>query len=309
MTKKIIIISSLAIATLALIIIANFMNAQNKVKSTITLDINPSIKIELNKHNKVVQVTALNNDAKKIVNQAKGSKSLSATIDNLTESLAKSKFISNNEINILLHTSGTISDDQVAQLIISSFKKNKINPNIIVQESTTNSAINAKKYNITEGKAAYIEKIIEDNKALNFSDLKDKSINDLISIINGTYKEEVTQDENNSEEQKEEYNNQDEKKSENNIQQNVNIVNPVTPPKKEEVDEQKSEEEQSIEEEQKENNQTIPEEPKKEITPVTPPEEEKQTEEENEPEEQSKQEETNIEASVENTVIEKTEDE
>ncbi len=39
----------------------------NQIMSTITLDINPSIEINLNKDNKVISVIALNEDAKDIV--------------------------------------------------------------------------------------------------------------------------------------------------------------------------------------------------------------------------------------------------
>ena len=48
-------------------IIAFFVVQANRITSTITIDINPSVEIELNKDNKVMNVNALNTDARKVV--------------------------------------------------------------------------------------------------------------------------------------------------------------------------------------------------------------------------------------------------
>ena len=203
MTKKLVVISSLILATIILIFISYLIKEDNKVASTISLDINPSIKIELNKHDKVLNISALNTDAKKIVNQTKGNRSLTDTINALVTNLAKSKFITEDNVTILVNSTGSINIDQVNQLIISAFRKEKIIANIIIQNSSNTSSKNAKKYNISEGKAAYIETMIKENENLSFETLKDKTINELVSIRNS-----ISDDNKNQTEEKEEDNNQ-----------------------------------------------------------------------------------------------------
>ena len=77
MKKKIIIGVSVLVVIIIGIVTFLLLNKKEKVKKpiekfdyltvyTITLDINPSIKIELNKDKKVINVTALNDDAKKL---------------------------------------------------------------------------------------------------------------------------------------------------------------------------------------------------------------------------------------------------
>lgn len=80
MKKKIIIGVSVLVVIILGIITFLLLNKKEKVKKpiekfddvtmyTITLDINPSIKIELNKDKKVINVTALNDDAKEVINE------------------------------------------------------------------------------------------------------------------------------------------------------------------------------------------------------------------------------------------------
>ena len=54
------------------------------VVSTITMDINPSIKVNINKDNKVIDVIALNEDAKGIISDEFKEKSVSDVIIKLT---------------------------------------------------------------------------------------------------------------------------------------------------------------------------------------------------------------------------------
>ena len=187
--KSKIIISSMIIAIGLLLGISFLMNKSEKVISTITLDINPSIKIELNKNNKVLKITALNDDAKKIVNLSKGSTSLEETIEKLSENLAKTEYAKDDNISVLININGEIEASEIENLVASSFIKSKMNPNIIIQESTKTSDKNAKKYNISEGKAAFIEEIIKEKKDQTFESLKDKSITELLNIKNNYYNE------------------------------------------------------------------------------------------------------------------------
>ena len=65
MKKKIILIPILAIIILVIALLGYFI-WDNRTTSIITLDINPSIKIKLNKNNEVKKIIPINKDAKKI---------------------------------------------------------------------------------------------------------------------------------------------------------------------------------------------------------------------------------------------------
>ena len=66
MKKVLLIVSVIVVITIGVI---GFILYNNRTVSTITLDINPSIEINLNKDNKVKSVVALNDDAKDIVDR------------------------------------------------------------------------------------------------------------------------------------------------------------------------------------------------------------------------------------------------
>ena len=69
--KKKLLIPTVIIIVLLLVVVFLFIN--NRTYSTITIDINPSIKLKLNRNNKVISVIPLNEDGnKKISNDLKG---------------------------------------------------------------------------------------------------------------------------------------------------------------------------------------------------------------------------------------------
>ena len=67
MKKRMVIILSVLVLLICLGVGGYLIYDNNRVISTIVLDINPSIKISLNKDEKVLKVLSLNEDAKKIV--------------------------------------------------------------------------------------------------------------------------------------------------------------------------------------------------------------------------------------------------
>lgn len=186
MKKKITLIISVVL--LSIIIVASstytiLKNRSNKdqesntVASIIYLDINPSIKIELDKNNKVIKVTPLNEDAKKITNDNYEGKELTETIKLIKKNLEKEGFLK-ADTTILLNTSGQIKEDTVKTILVANLNSTKV----IIPKINESSKEIAKKYNITESKAAYIEETIKENKNLSIEDLKDKSVNEITKI-------------------------------------------------------------------------------------------------------------------------------
>lgn len=186
MKKKITLIISVVL--LSIIIVASstytiLKNRSNKdqesnaVASIIYLDINPSIKIELDKNNKVIKVTPLNEDAKKITNDNYEGKELTETIKLIKINLEKEGFLK-ADTTILLNTSGQIKEDTVKTILVANLNSTKV----IIPKINESSKKIAKKYNITESKAAYIEETIKESKNLSIEDLKDKSVNEITKI-------------------------------------------------------------------------------------------------------------------------------
>ena len=119
--KKIVILTIVLLAILIVIggVIAILNTKErnelyNTVVSAITLDINPSIKLELNKDNKVINMIALNEDAKDIVLSNYEGNSLESVINDVTNKLIE-KGYAQDKLVILVDTSGTITSDEVKE--------------------------------------------------------------------------------------------------------------------------------------------------------------------------------------------------
>ena len=156
---------------------------KKEVASVVILDINPSIKLELDKDNKVISVTALNEDAKEIVSNNLEGKDLNEAVGTITDNL-KEKGYAKEEVTILVNVTGKVTKEEIKTVIEETFEEKKVEVNVINQEITETSKENAEKYNITESKASYIEEVIKEKDNLTFEELKDKTIEELEEIKN-----------------------------------------------------------------------------------------------------------------------------
>ncbi len=173
MNKKIIILT--IVCTILVILITGFILFNNRVVSKITIDINPSIEIGLNKDNKVVKAKALNKDAKDIVADVKG-KNLDDALDTVTNNVIEKGYVKEKEVTLLINSSGNINNNEIKNMIEKDFTEKQINPEVIVIENISKEDIKtAKKYDITPAKASYINSI---NNA-NVEVLTDKTVEEL----------------------------------------------------------------------------------------------------------------------------------
>lgn len=186
MKKKVFIISSIVLAVLVIISLFLILNKNNKkegkidVTSTIILDINPSIKLSLDKEDVVVDAVALNEDANEIVEDVSG-KDIKAAIEIINSRLIEKEFIKDDTV-ILLNVEGEVSTSDVSNIINEDFKAKNKEIQIIETKATESSKQLSEKYNISVSKAAYIESIIEANPELKIEDLKDKSVTEITDI-------------------------------------------------------------------------------------------------------------------------------
>lgn len=153
---------------------------------TITLDINPSIKIELNKDKKVINVIALNDDAKEIINEDFKGKTFEEEIEILSVNLNNKHLLEDATIIV---SSENIDEEELKSVINNSFQTKSITYDLIIPKITETAKGNASKYNISEGKAAYLESIINENPKLNIEDIATFSVKEIYDKIN-TIKEE-----------------------------------------------------------------------------------------------------------------------
>ena len=175
MKKKIVI----PIIFVLLIGVTSFILWNNRTVSTITLDINPSIKINLNKKGKVKNVLALNNDAKDIIKNIKTS-SLDETLKNITNNIINNGYSDDDQVFIILYSTGNINNEEIEHKIKNNFEeKNIFSDIIIIEDITKEDEKVANKYNISPAKASYINSITNDNKNIDVKDLIDKPVMEL----------------------------------------------------------------------------------------------------------------------------------
>ena len=180
--KKKVIIPIIAVVLVLIIGVVSFVIINNnKIVSTITLDINPSIEINLNKNEKVINVIALNDDAKDIIDDNFKGKNIEETLNTITDNLVEKGYANEGDLlEVILYTDGIISDKEFEEKLTKAFREKRISPDIIVVENVTEEDEElAKKYNISPAKVSYIKSIIKENENVNLEDLVNKSVNEL----------------------------------------------------------------------------------------------------------------------------------
>lgn len=182
MKKKIILIPILAIIILVIALLGYFI-WDNRTTSIITLDINPSIKIKLNKNNEVKKIIPINKDAKKITNNIslKQNKKIDYILKRITDEIEGNGFLTEaNLVEIILYTEGNITTNEVKKIISESFNEDNIAADIIIIKNITKEDIKlANKYNINPAKAAYINSITKDKTYIDTKNLINRSIKEI----------------------------------------------------------------------------------------------------------------------------------
>lgn len=206
MKKKIIIGVSVLVVIILGIITFLLLNKKEKVKKpiekfddvtiyTITLDINPSIKIELNKDKKVINVTALNDDAKEVINENFKEKTFEEEIELLSVNLNNKHLLEDATIIVTIEN---MDETEVKDILNKSFETKSVTYDLLIPQITESAKEIANKYNISQGKAAYLENIINENPKLNIEDIASSSVKEIDDKINTIKEEEKNNKPNNS---------------------------------------------------------------------------------------------------------------
>lgn len=180
MNKKIII----PIFIVIFILVIGYYKYINRFYSYIILDINPSIKINLNKDNKVLGVIPLNEDAKKIIKDNLINKSLEEALNVISDNLIENNYINDdNTIDILLY-SNNIESKKLEEIVRDSYENKNVMVILTVVDNITKEDIDyAKKNNISISKSAYINNIVKE-KDIEKEILNNKPVRELQEVKN-----------------------------------------------------------------------------------------------------------------------------
>lgn len=176
-----------------------YFNNNIRVASTIGIDVNPSITVTVNKKEKVLDVTANNDDARIILEgmDLAGS-DINVAINALIGSMVKNGYIDElaNSILISVDNPNSAESEALRQKIVDELNAfiNSGNNISVVSQSITSSSDKeslANSYGISVGKLELIEKLIDKNNLYTYEELKSLSINEL-NLLLGSTTENVT---------------------------------------------------------------------------------------------------------------------
>ena len=178
MKNKIIIPIMVCLIIIIGIIGVIFLN--NRTVSTITLDINPSMEISLDRNNKVKSVTALNESANLVISSDYEGLSIGALFYVLIDKLIENNFVEDNNLSVILYTSGSVDSTKISELLEHEFGKKEVHTDIIIVDKVSNEDIKlAKKYNVSPAKIAYIKTIVEESDNIDLNLLANKSVSEI----------------------------------------------------------------------------------------------------------------------------------
>lgn len=161
--------------------------------SVVMLDVNPSLSMNVDENEKVLSVEALNDDAKDILGSMdlKGT-SLETAVNAIIGSMLQKGYLSDIQNSILVSVENKDANrsaqlqEQVSQIISQAVANSSMDAAVLSQtisDNNTDLAGLAEKYNISLGKAAVIQEVVDQKPGTTFESLASMSINEIALII------------------------------------------------------------------------------------------------------------------------------
>jgi uncharacterized membrane protein YkoI len=174
------------------------------IASVITLDVNPSLNIVMDKNDKVLEVQPLNEDAKTVIGDMDfAGANLDVTVNALIGSMLVNGYLDDIRNSILVSVENGDAakaeslQAQVSALISSAVGDGGFEASVLTQTvaATSESTSIAEQYGISEGKAELILKVVAADPTLTVDSLANLSVNDisLIASSRGLSNNTVTQ--------------------------------------------------------------------------------------------------------------------
>lgn len=189
----------LVAACLAVVLLAGggvLYQQANAVASVVSLDVNPSIELKVNSSEKVLVCTPLNDDAKAILADMgegadlKGAK-LDVAVNAIVGSLVRNGYLSSISSAIMISVEDKNADraqklqQELASAVDVALQTGESKASVLTQTVQQNAELDqqARKNNISTGKAALVNRVLALNSTLKFEELAAISVGELKDLI------------------------------------------------------------------------------------------------------------------------------
>lgn len=168
----------------AVFVVNNIGKFDNVVSSTISLDVNPSIEIKINKEEKVIDVIGKNDEAITVIGDMdfKGS-DLKVTVNALIGSLVRNGYINEltNSILVSIEDSNDAEGRKIETELLNEISNLLADGSVLSQYVNADDQVKelASKYNISLGKAQLVKELADKTTLYNYEDLAKLTINEL----------------------------------------------------------------------------------------------------------------------------------
>ncbi len=162
------------------------------VFATVGIDVNPSVELNINAKEEIVEVITHNEAGQKIVGDMKLEGShIDVGMNALIGSMLKEGYINELKNSLLISVTGNNKEEnekmrkRISQDIDELLKGNHIQGAIISQSLDKSNDLEslAQKYHISVGKAEIIQQLMKQNSKYTFESLKDLTVNDLNILL------------------------------------------------------------------------------------------------------------------------------
>ncbi len=166
------------------------LNPNNaEIKKTVSFDVNPSIQMELNENNEVINIQISDGITSDVVESTKPYwNDINKTTEKIIEYLFTEEYLNSDKNSILISSSKTVPSDllnNISGSVSNIFDENSVKPAMLTQTVKDSKDVKdaTKDFNISASKASLIDGIVNADKLQTVSNLASKNINDLNLII------------------------------------------------------------------------------------------------------------------------------
>ena len=160
---------------LVLVLVGVYFVFSRNGDTILTIDINPSIEITIDRNDNVKKIRPLNEDANVIVSSDMENISFKEAMGKIVDKLIENDFIRGEENIIVIGVEGK----DYSNLMNEVFAEKNVKVDIIKPEISEEAKELALQHGITEAKAALLLETVSENEQLNIDDFVEKSINEI----------------------------------------------------------------------------------------------------------------------------------
>lgn len=175
-------------ACLALAFGINWYTSAGRVTAHVSLDVNPSVQLDLNQKNRVLKANALNEDAQIILKDMdlEGVEAETA-VNAVIGSMVKNGYVGEDANSILISVESKDQNEaaelrqKLSQTAQQSMQQDQVEAAVLSQVIQMDDDLieKANEYNISLGKAQLARQLAKQNAALRFEELAQRPVNDL----------------------------------------------------------------------------------------------------------------------------------